>query len=346
MTGGWEFKAVQRHPSGNWSLSPINREQQSKVHMYVKALEVAGQSQVPDPKFSRYFCRESVGYRAMHQGGNVEYGLCQALHGEESLVAVFRSSMSESQEIGQVPIMGIIADDFEGDKPASPCGNCRDIMLDAFDPDLEIVSGPTNGGQAVVAKLSDYLFNDYRPEDFLREEWLDCFKGTILDAFYWGNRYAYDGYSPSDIHPERRYYSCIMGRSCSHVGALDLMCDYHPIYPLRDAIRQARRVGDPHFGPVFIVGQDTSGELADIPPHVMYKDRQHLMEFNLGQELLDGKEFDPSVTLIRLKQTPSGTEINRTWQTSVKEWLPFPFSPRNFGSEFVSGFTQYLKSRI
>ena len=341
---GWQFKAVQRHPSGNWSLSYITLDQQSRVHKYIKALEVAAQSQVPDPKFSRYFCRESIGYRTMHEAGNVEYGLCCALHGEESAVAVFRASLKESQEIGQAPIMGIIADDSEGDKPANPCGNCRDIMLDALGPELEIVSGPAGGGVAVVAKLSDYLFDGYVPED-LRKDWLDLFQPDILDTPYWGSRCAYDGYSPADVHPERRYYVRITGRSGTYIGALDLMCDYHPIYPLRDAIRQARRVGDLHFGAVFIVGQDTSNEFANIPPHVMYKDRQHLVEFNLGQELLDGKEFDPPVILVRLKQTPSGSEISRVWRTSVKEWLPFPFSPRNFGPEFVSGFTQYLKSR-
>lgn len=341
---GWEFKAVQKHPSGNWPLSHISWDQQSRVHLYKKVLEVAKRSQVPYPQFSRYFCRESIGYRKIHEAGNIEYGFCCALHGEVSGGAVLRASSGEPRGIDDQLVMGIIADDSEAGKPANPCGDCRDSMLDVFGPKLEIVSGPADGGVAVVAKLSDYLFDgftSFQPG----KEWLDLFRQEILDTLYRGEQYAYDGYSPMDVHPERKYYACIVGKSEHHIGALDLMCDYHPIYPLRDAIRQARRVRDLYFGPVFIVGQDTSSELANVPPHVMYKDRQHLMEFNLGQELLEDKECDPPVILVRLKQTPAGIEISRVWQTSVKEWLPFPFSPRNFGPEFVSGFTQYLKSR-
>src|SRR3989344_7066743 len=99
-----------------------------------------------------------------------------------------------------------------------------------------------------------------------------------------------DGYSPPNVHPERRYFAGVFGQKDIHVGALDLMCEYHPIYPLRDAIRDARRKKDVRFGSVVIVGQDTSEALSDIPPHVMYKDRQHLMEANLRQELIDGIE--------------------------------------------------------
>lgn len=331
----WKFKTAKGEPVD-----------QSKMHLYVKALETAAQSRVSDPKFSRYFCKESIGYRKMHEAGNVEYGLCQALHGEESAVAALRASLSEPVGLDEHLIMGIIADDSEGDRPANPCGNCRDIMLDAFGLDLEIVSGPANGGMAVVAKLSDYLFSSYQPVN-LREEWLNLFRPDIFDISCRGERCAFDGYSPADVHPERRYYARITGRAGSYIGALDLMCDYHPIYPLRDAIRQARRVGDLYFGPVFIVGQDTSEEFINIPPHVMYKDRQHLMELNLGQELLKDNEYDPSVVLVRLlKETSSETRIGRVWRTSVKEWLPLPFSPRNFGPEFVSGFTQYLKTRL
>ncbi len=339
---GWQFKVVQRHPSGNWSLSNINLDQQSRVHIYVKVLEVAKISEVPDPKMSNYFCRESIGYGKMHPAGNIEYGLCKAIHGEGAGVVILRVFSGESKGIGDPLVMGIIADDSEDGKPANPCGDCRDIMLDALGPELEIVSGPADGGIAVIAKLSDYLFDEF--EDCSPTVGLEC---MTFDTLRMGWEIIYDGFSTQRVPPERRYFARINGKVGPYYGALYLIEDYYPIYPLQDAIRQATRVRDLSFESVLIVGQGTSDALADTPPHVMYQDRQHLAHLNLAQELLTDTEIDPPVYLVRCKKWSDGTNrVHRIWQTSVKEWLPFPFSPRNFGPEFVSGFTQYLKSRL
>jgi hypothetical protein len=78
-------------------------------------------------------------------------------------------------------------------------------------------------------------------------------------------------------------------------------------------------------------------------PHVMYKDRQHLLELNLEGELVSGKEVDPPVYLINydvFRYQPV-----KAWQTSVKEWLPFPFSPLNLGSDFVKYLTTYFQAQ-
>lgn len=337
-----EFKALKRTVNGQAELVELSPEQSNRILIYIKALETADKSQVPDPKFSGYFCRESIGYKTMHEAGNVEYGFCCALHGEVSGGAILRAYSDKSRGTDDQLVMGIIADDSEGGKPANPCGDCRDFMLDVFGPELEIVSGSAGGGMSVVAKLSDYLFK------FDGSENLDLnpsFERSFLGTFLGGSLHVCDNYSPPDVRPERRYYACITGKYGRYYGALDLMCDYHPIYPLRDAIRQARRARDARFDSVVIVGQDTSKDLADVPLHVMYKDRQHLMEFNLEQELLDDKEVDPPVYLVRLQNSLDGIRINHVWRTSVKEWLPFPFSPRNFGPEFVSTFARKIKAR-
>src|SRR3989344_5739447 len=120
-----------------------------------------------------------------------------------------------------------------------------------------------------------------------------------MRVFAKGGFLVNDAYSPPDVHPERKYYAAIYSRKGVYYGALDLMCDYHPIYPLRDAIRQARRSQDPCVQSVLIVGADTSEDLAGVPPHVMYKDRQHLLELCLQQELVVGVESDPEVCLVR-----------------------------------------------
>lgn len=337
-----EFKALRRTINGEAELVELSSEQLNRIPVYIKALETADKSQVPDPKFSGYFCKESIGFRTMHKAGNVEYGFCCALHGEVSGGAVLRASSDGPRGFDDQLVMGIIADDSEGGKPANPCGDCRDFMLDALGPKLEIVSGPADGGVAVVAKLSDYLFEFDGSKNF---DLNPDFERNFLGVFLGGNLHVCDNYSPPDVHPERRYYACINGKYGRYYGALDLMCDYHPIYPLRDAIRQARRARDARFDSVIVVGQDVSNGLAEVPPHVMYKDRQHLMEFNLEWELLDDVEIDPPVYLARCQNGLDSTRVHHVWQTSVKEWLPFPFSPRNFGPEFVSAFTRKIKKR-
>jgi hypothetical protein len=127
------------------------------------------------------------------------------------------------------------------------------------------------------------------------------------------------------------------------------MCEYHPIYALRDAVRQARRNRSARIKQVVIVAPSAG---KDIPPHVMYKDRQHLMELNLQGELMSGDPRDPQVHLITYDE--SNYEKNGrlfegalagVWTTSVKEWLPFPFSPANFGPEFVKRLTDYYKKK-
>ncbi|MBI4160473.1 MAG: hypothetical protein HY506_01030 [Candidatus Yanofskybacteria bacterium] len=72
----------------------------------------------------------------------------------------------------------------------------------------------------------------------------------------------------------------------------------------------------------------------------MYKDRQHLMELNLQAELLAGQENDLPVYLATYS---SQEQIIDVWRTSITEWLPLAFSPRNFGPEFIEYLTNYFR---
>lgn len=331
----WTFKTLPLKPRGSTELIDLNQGQIRKVHKYVRALQTGVKSAVANPPFSNYFVKGSIfpqdGLRAM-ETGNIEYGFCQALHGEESAVAALRSFY------GRKPDEEIIHAIVAGNPGniASPCGNCRDIMLEDLGLGLEIVCGSPEGGVAVVATMEHYTFSDFRQMD------LGSFWGPILasaDAAYWGGeRMVNDAYSPKNIHPERRYHAAIQGEDGLYIGARDVMCEYHPIYALRDAVRQARRANDPFIKHVVIICEDFGGGA----PHVMYKDRQHLLELNLEGELLVSEEFDPLVFLVT-----HGDEgkLTGAWQTTVKEWLPYPFTPRNFGPEFIESLTTYYKKR-
>ena len=75
----------------------------------------------------------------------------------------------------------------------------------------------------------------------------------------------------------------------------------------------------------------------------MYLDRQHTGEFHLAGELVNGVEKDPPVFLVGHDEKGKITTVNKT---SVKEWLPFAFNPRNFGDDFVKYLGGYHKNRV
>lgn len=316
----WEFQAV--NPDG--TLGALDKRQRALVPQYEAALAAACASEAADPIFSGFRVRSSMGGVP---GGNIEYGFCQALHSEEFAGAAFRAVSSFTQGIVGIPVFGLAA--HAAGKIATPCGNCRDFLLDAFGPDLETVYGHPDGGVATVIPLRQYLFDGYWP--FPVYQTLQQAAEKVLQY----RSLEYDPYSPSSVHPERRYLVTLFTRYHQYYGARDVGCDFHPIYPMQDAIRAARHDLQYSLLEVLIVAED----IGDRPPHVMYRDRQHLLEYNLIEELATGQEQDPRVLLVSVREG----SIARVWQTSVKEWLPRPFSPRNFAD--MDRLTAYAREK-
>lgn len=159
----WRFKAAQLNSNGKMNLVALSPAQKARVKKYTEALEVAAKSTVANPPFSNFFVKVGVGSARgkMLPGGNIEYGICQALHGEESAVAAFRSRYGR-KKVGEI-VLGFVGDDL-GNIP-SPCGNCRDILLEDLGADFEIVSGAASGGDAIVINMGQYLFSGYRGLD-------------------------------------------------------------------------------------------------------------------------------------------------------------------------------------
>ena len=329
----WNFVALCVQ-NGKTSFSKLNDRQKKHISRYEKALKVALNSKTANPIFSKYFVKESIGGVGAKNvsAGNIEYGFCQALHAEEFALAAFASHHGKKQ-VRNI-ILGIIAG-----KPgyiATPCGNCRDILLQNFEPNLEIVCGAPSGGRAIIARLSDYLYNNFSIANLLpaEEKLLHAEIETLIAE---GSKIENDGYSPRDILSERRYYALIKTEKGNYYGACDLMCDYHPIYSLRDAIRQARRANDPYIRCVIIV----SASISDQQPHVMYKDRQHLLELNVQSELISETKNNPLVYLVRRGSVNSYT----IWKTTIKEWLPLAFSPEKFGADFLCIISHYFRNK-
>ncbi|MBI3590702.1 MAG: hypothetical protein HY094_04900 [Candidatus Melainabacteria bacterium] len=347
-TGKWDFKALAplRRNTPPQTVE-LRKEQQERIPIYEQALTVSVNSKVAHPKFSNYFVKEGV-ITNSHAlpAGNVEYGSCQALHGEESAVAAHRSSLSLSGENPDDLVLGIIAGN-PGNVP-SPCGNCRDIMRDTFGTNFEIASGAPEGGLAVVVPMSTFTFDTPREVNIGARKRLEVysalgmnkgdFNSLVAKTIKEGKFLTNDPYCPPKIHPERRYYATIVTNRGLHHGGRDVMVEYHPIYALRDAVRQGRREDDSSgIQSVIVVAEDPN-----MMPDVMYKDRQHLLEYNLQGELVREEEHDPPVFLVSHDEEGKITGIGKT---SIKEWLPLAFSPANFGDEFVNYLASYHKNR-
>ncbi|HLD39478.1 MAG TPA: hypothetical protein VJB05_04165 [archaeon] len=313
----WEFKAIRKE-AGKTVFADLSVEQQGRIPQYEEALRYAEQTQVPNPTFSNFYVRASAGVNSEYvQGGNIEYGFCQALHSEESLVAAVRSRM------GRHDGMPIIAFSSLGLEPTC-CGNCRDVLFDDFEYG-EIVSGSPAGGIASVATFDDIKFDGFRgttPYVGL------CRLAAKINKR--GEELVKDAYSGSQRH-ERNYFVGITTDSgFYYVGAHDVACDFQPIYAGRDAMRQARRSRDPFIKSIIVVSQEK--------PRVMYKDRQHLLELNIDGEMLSGQERNPPIFLVSFKN-----EVTGMWGARLKETMPFPFMVTAFGDEFIDKYKAWCK---
>jgi len=332
----WEFKRAVPTRCGGWEVKPLDNDQLERLRSYQMSLEEAKDSKISNPVFSKYHVRSCVvsSDKTRSRGGNIEYGLCQALHGEESVVVSFRDS-HQGAFFSHPGVLGLIAG--APGNPATPCGNCRDILLDEFGTDFEVVSGAGEGGLALVVKFEDYLFDRF--EKINQRDLADWINIKDLESLIKQGRRLEDiPYFDGKVHPERRYFAVVTGKNGKqYVGASEGLVDYHTNYALRDALRTMRKEGGFMPSDVIIIGESES----NTPPHVMYKDRQHLLErIDRGIPLSGfGPELDVSVTLINVN--PEKFSVVSAWQTSAREWLPMPFTPANLGSELNAHLKEY-----
>lgn len=326
-----------------WSLTglndiPLSRKQERMIHDFAEVLEIASLSKVASPVFSHFFVKEAIGPvgKKKYPAGNIEYGHLQALHGEESAVVTLKTNYPNYD--GEV-VLGII--NGEEENTASPCGNCRDIMLDTMNgqPDkLHIVSGAQSGGLAVVTDLRSFLFDEFSEvAGGLRDELLPV---VSSESKYINNNLRgkmYDPYSPPDHpYPDRIYTVGINnGKGNIFVGGHQVDAAYHPTYAIENAIQQAGDDVTMHH--ILVLSSNPDGK----PPHVMYRDRQRLYEQNQKQEDILGKSTNPRILLVN----DNGQGEVKIWETSVKEWLPLPFSSDNFG-DFRNEIRKYNLSTL
>lgn len=326
---------------GKPTLAPLTKDEQDS---YKDVLRSAAESQCASPIYSGFHVKGSIhipGAGHASQSGNIEYGHHQALHLEEAAVAALASRFNTSEH-REPPVLAIIAGHGKGGLKnlTMPCGNCRDILRDTVGEHCAIVSGNTDGGVAVVAELADALFDCYRPVPLGK---IDVMPDVIHRLMRDGERLAKNPHHAPDKAPLRNYFASIMtgtgdvGAYGPYVGAIQVGADYHPVYPAEVALLRMEFARDPYIRSVIIAAEGDG----KYPPDVMYRDRQALLGAAIEHEHLTGKRHDPMVRLFTVKDGA----ITGAWKTSVEEWLPLPFSSRNFGKESEARHAAYFKKR-
>src|SRR5207244_6798209 len=97
----------------------------------------------------------------IHSGGNVEnvsYGLTVCAERCAAFAAV------ASGETKDWDAIAIVIDD---DKLPSPCGACRQVLVE-FAPGMRVILA-TTGGQRKVTTLADLLPEPFRPENLIQK---------------------------------------------------------------------------------------------------------------------------------------------------------------------------------
>lgn len=327
----WILRAG-RLVDGGVKLADLSQLQRDRLPTYCDVLDTARQSRVPSAHHSNYPVRGSiapVGQQAL-PAGNIESGYAESLHMEESCVAVYCSKYGRNN--GEPVVMVIIA------HGATPCGDCRDLLSSQF-RDLEVITNEPGSSEAIVMSCRDYVHDVFRVAD---ETTRCAIVGEMIETVRTGRNLENDAYPPKrdDESFKRKYYACVVTQRGRYYGALDTVCHYRPIYPIQDAVRQARRQHDPFVHSVIIVGEDCG----DVFPNVMYGDRQYLAELIDMATAIDGESRNPTIYLATCAHR--GETIDDVGLTTAREWLALPFSPRKLGEESFARFSAYHKSRM
>ena len=305
-------------------------------------LEKASLSSCARPMYSGFHVHGSStswpwGMHAPLHSGNVEYGYYQAIHNEEAATVALIATHGANTP--NRPILALV----NGNDPGSletitmPCGNCRDILLDALGPECAIVAGTHAGGLALFTRLKDILYDRYESiqDTVLADADMRVFNGSSVHSR------TKNPYRTATLHPLREYcvalstYSPNTGAQ-TYIGASHVGADFHPVYAGEVAVLQTELARDPFLNAITVVAEGNGAK----PPDVLYRDRQSLLGYAIDCELVTGRPHEDLE--IHLYTCWSG-ELTGAWKTTMKKWLPVPFSQLLFGEEFLTGYTAYLK---
>jgi cytidine deaminase len=328
-------------PAGEsrWTLGESAREAladlelQARVFAALDAARTAG----TDPAISKFHVRAATVIRQAGRertivGGNTEYRVPEAIHGETSLMNHVINAVGPDEARREVGFIAFHAEKCGG---GGSCGDCRDYLIATTRwQDLLMVCGQSSDHTVHVDRFAKWVvpeesFPEVDAEAIgLKADQLTTLADMAVDMRKNGVRL----FTPEEAHLGVGLLTS-GGRFHGAAGADDAA--FHYRYPVGAALQQAATHGHYFVQAVAVAGQP--GRL----PRVSYRDRQYGYEFSS----FNRKRGLPPIRLI-LVEPEVGEEYKRRYRmTTFEEALPGAFSAADFMPEAVDRFLESHSAR-
>lgn len=322
---------VAAESPARWTVTKEAREVvadpalQARIFKALDAARAAG----TDPAISKFNVRAAtvIGQKDGERtilGGNTEYRVPEAIHGETSLMNHVINAVGPEAARREV---GFIAFYGEACGGGGSCGDCRDYLLKTTRwQDLLMVCGQSKDHTVHVDRFAKWIVPEDRfpevPADGtgLSAAELDTLVQAALGARAGGIRL----FTPPEDHLAVAILTTT-GKVYRAAGADDAA--FHYRYPLGAALQQAATERDYFVRAVVVAGEP--GRI----PHLSYRDRQYgyeLSSFNRKRNLAP----------IRLIVLDSTGAARRYRATTFEDALPGAFSTADFMPEAVDRFLE------
>ncbi len=301
-----------------WRLEEESRSlvsDQALADQIFRALDAAAGAGT-DPSISKYPVRaatvvEHGGQEHVIVGGNTEYQVPEAIHGETSLLNHVTSLLGRDA----TRRVRFIAFYTDGQCSQSlSCGDCRDYQIAATDwENLLVVCGQGSDQTVNVRRFSDAVVpEDDFPEVAAAEISLsESELGRLVEAAEEARRGGVRLFTSAERHRGAAALS-YKGNVYRAAGVDDAA--FHYRYPMGGVLQQAASESDYFLRAIVVVGEPGSW------PKVSYRERQYGNEFSRFNRR---QNLDP----IQLILT-DGQGLYR--MTTFEEALPYAFSTDNF----------------
>lgn len=313
-------------PAATWTLSPeseVKVDDPALLARMGKALDAAGQAGT-DPSISKFQVRAATvvtheGQDRIVVGGNTEYSVPEAIHGEVSVMNHATARFGADVARREVQFIAFYSESC-GDSRG--CGDCRDYMCAATEfKSLLWVCGNARDHTIRVRRFADGLLEE--------EQFPNVERGRIdlaaadVDRLVDEVRIALSG-GVTLFHPPAQQTAAAAltstGRIYRAAGADDAA--FHYRYPVGGALQQAATERDYFIRAVLVTG--SNGQW----PRVSYRDRQYGFEASS----FGASRGEPATAL--LLTDGNGRFKATTFETA----LPHPFSVARFNPGAIDAF--------
>jgi cytidine deaminase len=310
----------------SWSLDEASRELVSDPELerrMLRALDAAAATGTYPP-ISKYQVRtatvvEHGGKEHVVVGGNTEYHVPEAIHGESALLNHVTSLFGSDVTREKVRFVAYYA---ETCGESLSCGDCRDYQVEVTDAErLLAVCGEASTGKVQVRPFREALvpeesFPEVLPEAIpLPPETLERLVAQAREAREGG----------IDLFTARERHAG--AAAISHSGAIYRAAGvddaaFHYRYAIGGLLQQAATERDYFLQAIVVVGEPGAW------PRVSYRERQYGYEFSS----FNGKRGHPPIRLVLADGK------GRYRLTTFEEALPYAFSTNDFMPGAVDAF--------